>query len=110
MKIPAGRAGYSLTESDPSPFPAEPESSARSSPSPVQALDILIIDEIGKNFSGAGMDTKLVNRGVNGEYNPWDTAPRFDRIFLRGLGEHSSARTDGNGRTRGYVAVGERRR
>jgi hypothetical protein len=52
-------------------------------------LNILIVDEIGKNFSGAGMDTKVVNRGVNGEYNPWNTAPRFDRIFLRGLSEHS---------------------
>jgi hypothetical protein len=57
------------------------------------ALNILILDEIGKNFSGAGMDTKVVNRGVNGEYNPWDTAPRFDRIFLRGLSGH----TYGNG-------------
>ena len=38
-------------------------------------LNILIVDEIGKNFSGAGMDTKVVNRSVNGEYNPWDTAP-----------------------------------
>jgi len=52
-------------------------------------LNILIIDEIGKNYSGAGMDTKVVNRGVNGQYNPWDTAPAFDRIFLRGLSEHS---------------------
>jgi hypothetical protein len=52
-------------------------------------LNILIVDEIGKNFSGAGMDTKVVNRGVNGEYNPWDTAPKINRIFLRGLSEHS---------------------
>jgi hypothetical protein len=52
-------------------------------------LNFLIVDEIGKNFSGAGMDTKVVNRGVNGEYNPWDTAPKFDRIFVRGLSEHS---------------------
>src|SRR5579872_6114211 len=52
-------------------------------------LNILIVDEIGKNFSGAGVDTKVVNRGVNGEYNPWNTAPNFDRIFLRGLSEHS---------------------
>jgi len=48
-------------------------------------LDILILDEIGKNISGAGMDTKVANRGVNGEYNPWDTAPRFNRIFVRDL-------------------------
>jgi hypothetical protein len=56
---------------------------------PVPALDILILDEIGKSYSGAGMDTKVVNRGVNGEYNPWDTAPRIDRIYVRGLNENS---------------------
>jgi hypothetical protein len=50
-------------------------------------LDILILDEIGKNISGAGMDTKVANRGVNGEYNPWDTAPKFKRIFVRDLSE-----------------------
>ena len=52
-------------------------------------LNILIIDEIGKNYSGAGMDTKVVNRGVNGESNLWDTAPHIDRIFIRGLSTHS---------------------
>jgi hypothetical protein len=52
-------------------------------------LDILILDEIGKNFSGAGMDTKVVNRGVQGEYNPWDTAPPINRIIIRGVSEHS---------------------
>src|SRR3954467_12057333 len=52
---------------------------------PVDA-DILVLDEIGKNISGAGMDTKVVNRGVNGEYNPWE-GPRFQRIFLRDLSE-----------------------
>lgn len=50
-------------------------------------LDILILDEIGKNISGAGMDTKVVNRGVNGEYNPWPDTPRFERLFLRDLSE-----------------------
>ncbi len=50
-------------------------------------LDILILDEIGKNISGAGMDTKVVNRGVNGEYNPWPGAPKFQRLFLRDLSE-----------------------
>ena len=60
-------------------------------------LNILILDEIGKIFSGAGMDTKVVNRGVMGEYNPWDTAPRIDRIFLRGLSEHSYGNAVGLG-------------
>jgi hypothetical protein len=50
-------------------------------------LDILTLDEIGKNISGAGMDTKVVNRGVNGEYNPWPNTPRFERIFIRDLSE-----------------------
>jgi hypothetical protein len=50
-------------------------------------LDVLILDEIGKNISGAGMDTKVANRGVNGEYNPWDTAPKFSRIFVRDLSD-----------------------
>jgi hypothetical protein len=50
-------------------------------------LDILVLDEIGKNISGAGMDTKVVNRGVNGEYNPWPNIPRFQRVFVRDLSE-----------------------
>jgi len=49
-------------------------------------LDILVLDEIGKNISGAGMDTKVVNRGVNGEYNPWP-GPKFNRVFVRDLSE-----------------------
>jgi hypothetical protein len=56
---------------------------------PVKEVDILIIDEIGKTYSGAGMDTKVVNRSVNGAYNPWDTAPLIHRIFLRGLSDKS---------------------
>src|SRR5579859_3907634 len=56
-------------------------------------LDILILDEIGKNISGAGMDTKVVNRGVHGQYNPWPDAPRIERIFIRDL----SSMSYGNG-------------
>jgi hypothetical protein len=52
-------------------------------------LDILIMDEIGKNISGAGMDTKVANRGVQGEYNPWPNTPKFQRIFVRNLSEHT---------------------
>jgi hypothetical protein len=56
-------------------------------PSIPMDLDILILDEIGKDISGAGMDTKIVNRGVFGEYNPWPDTPRFQRIFVRDLSE-----------------------
>jgi hypothetical protein len=64
---------------------------------PVKEVDILIIDEIGKTYSGAGMDTKVVNRSVNGEYNPWDTAPRIHRIFVRGLSDRSYGNAVGVG-------------
>ena len=56
---------------------------------PVRQLDILILDEIGKNISGAGMDTKVVNRHVNGQCNVWAGAPLVDRIFIRDLGDLS---------------------
>lgn len=52
-------------------------------------LDVLILDEIGKNISGAGMDTKVVNRSVHGLYNPWDTAPKLERLYVRGISDLS---------------------
>jgi len=55
-------------------------------------LDILIADEMGKNISGAGMDTKVVNRGTSGQANFWWEKPRIERIFVRSL----SAETYGN--------------
>jgi len=52
---------------------------------PAPEIDILIVDEIGKNISGAGMDTKVINRGVQGQYNPWPSTPLVHRIYARGL-------------------------
>ena len=52
---------------------------------PVPEADLLIVDEMGKNISGAGMDTKIVNRSVQGESNVWPNAPRIMRIFVRDL-------------------------
>ena len=52
---------------------------------PVKEADILILDEIGKNVSGAGMDTKVVNRTIQGVYNPWPELARINRIFVRDL-------------------------
>ena len=49
--------------------------------------DILILDEIGKNISGAGMDTKVINRSVQGHYNPFPDTPRVHRIYARGLSD-----------------------
>jgi hypothetical protein len=54
---------------------------------PVPEVDVLIVDEIGKNISGAGMDTKVINRSVNGGYNPWPDTPIVHRLYARGLSE-----------------------
>ena len=64
---------------------------------PVKELDILILDEIGKDISGAGMDTKVANRGVLGEYNLWKGAPHFHRIFIRDLSKNTYGSAVGMG-------------
>src|SRR5580693_4472394 len=60
-------------------------------------LDVLILDEIGKDISGAGMDTKVVNRSVNGESNPWPDEARIERIFARDLSANSYGNAAGVG-------------
>lgn len=52
---------------------------------PVPELDLLIVDELGKDISGAGMDTKIINRTVEAERNPFSFAPRIERIFVRDM-------------------------
>jgi hypothetical protein len=60
-------------------------------------LDVLIVDEIGKNISGTGMDAKVVNRGTRSEYNAWPGLPRVERIFVRGLAPLSGGNAVGIG-------------
>jgi len=48
-------------------------------------LDVLIVDRMGKNISGTGMDAKVVNRGPACEYNPWPGLPSIQRLFVRDL-------------------------
>jgi len=60
-------------------------------------LDILIVDEMGKNISGSGMDTKVVNRNVYGGANTWDTAPRIERVFVRDLSNNTYGNAVGIG-------------
>src|SRR3954469_10207886 len=52
---------------------------------PAPEIDILIVDEIGKNISGAGMDTKVINRSVQAHYNPFPDLPYVHRIYARGI-------------------------
>jgi hypothetical protein len=60
-------------------------------------LDVLIVDEMGKNISGTGMDAKIVNRGPNSEYNPWPGLPSVRRIFVRDLDPRSHGNAVGIG-------------
>ena len=60
-------------------------------------LDVLIVDQMGKNISGTGMDAKVVNRGPACEYNPWPGLPSIQRIFVRELDAHSYGNAMGIG-------------
>jgi hypothetical protein len=64
---------------------------------PVPAVDVLIVDEIGKNISGTGMDLKVINRGMLAQYNPWPNTAIIERIFVRDLSELSSGNGNGIG-------------
>jgi hypothetical protein len=65
---------------------------------PVDHLDLLIVDEIGKNIMGSGMDVKVVNRSVHGAYNPWrDAGTRIERIFVRDLNDITHGNAAGIG-------------
>ncbi|MBK7929435.1 MAG: hypothetical protein IPJ98_18720 [Bryobacterales bacterium] len=64
---------------------------------PLDHVDIVILDQIGKPISGAGMDTKVVNRSVNGEYNCWFPKPHIERVYVRGLHPNSYGNAVGLG-------------
>jgi len=57
---------------------------------PFSKLDLLVVDEIGKNISGSGMDTKVIGRGL--PFAPGD-APEIRVIYARDLTDESA----GNG-------------
>ena len=66
---------------------------------PAKEIDLLVVDEIGKDISGAGMDTKVVNRGAPGGPNSWQGIPVVHRIYVRGL----SGKTYGNAIGMGFA-------
>jgi len=59
---------------------------------PFEKLDLLIIDEIGKNISGAGMDTNIIGRKYNDHRADPSETPKVTRIYVRGL----TGQTHGN--------------
>ncbi len=58
----------------------------------VGRLDVLIVDEIGKDISGDGADPNVIHRAVVDTMDFSDARPLVQRYIVRGLTEH----TDGN--------------
>jgi hypothetical protein len=66
---------------------------------PFDDLDVLIVEEIGKNVSGTGMDTNVIGR------KDGQLTPRIGAIYVRGL----TAETHGNAHGIGMADVVPRR-
>ncbi len=66
---------------------------------PFKEIDLLIVDRIGKNISGAGMDPNITGRSVHGysAHLPEAVEPRVQRIFVRDLSEESQGNAIGIG-------------
>lgn len=52
---------------------------------PFDLADILLVDQIGKNISGSGMDTNVIGRKYNDHKAAEDETPKVKRIVVRGL-------------------------
>lgn len=69
---------------------------------PFEEIDFLIIDQMGKNISGAGMDPNIIGRSVYGymsqgpAVNPMSTV-KIRRIFVRDLTPESHGNAIGVG-------------
>jgi hypothetical protein len=61
---------------------------------PFPAFQLLVVDEMGKNLSGTGMDTKVIGRGV--ELPPGE-APAISMIYVRDLTHQSGGNAVGMG-------------
>lgn len=64
---------------------------------PFHEADLLIIDQIGKEISGSGMDTNVVGRKRAFRTAPPENQPTMRFIFIRGLSEHTHGNAAGLG-------------
>jgi hypothetical protein len=51
---------------------------------PFPEIDVLVLDEMGKNVSGAGMDPNIIGRGVDGKLRE-DRTTTVRALYVRGL-------------------------
>jgi hypothetical protein len=63
---------------------------------PFADIDVLIVDEMGKNVSGAGMDPNIIGRGVDGRPRP-GTRVAVGAIYARSLTPESCGNAIGLG-------------
>ena len=63
---------------------------------PFDDFDVLVVDEIGKNISGAGMDTNVIGRFYNIVAKEPER-PRIKRIYIRDLTPESIGNASGIG-------------
>jgi hypothetical protein len=64
---------------------------------PYQEAELLVVDEIGKEVSGSGMDTNVVGRKRAFRMKPPDNQPVMRFIFVRGLSEKTHGNAAGIG-------------
>ena len=64
---------------------------------PFDQVDLLIVDEIGKNISGSGMDTNVVGRKYFDHRAAEKEYPKVTRIFVRDLTEVTHGNASGIG-------------
>ncbi|MGQ0568166.1 MAG: hypothetical protein ACT4P5_01345 [Armatimonadota bacterium] len=63
---------------------------------PVDDLDVLVVDEMGKNYAGTGMDVNVIGR-VRVDGLPELSSPRISRIVALRLSPHSDGNAQGIG-------------
>jgi hypothetical protein len=64
---------------------------------PFERIDVLVVDEIGKNVSGTGLDTNVVGRKINeheAQENEW---PKIKKIVVRSLTQETHGNATGIG-------------
>lgn len=63
---------------------------------PLDDIDLLIVDQIGKDISGMGLDPNVVGRDVTSPKRHWER-PRVTRIFVRDLSPATGGSAPGIG-------------
>ena len=64
---------------------------------PFSIADLLIIDQIGKEISGTGMDTNVIGRKQYDKHAGPDEYPKIHQIYVRGLTEKTHGNAAGIG-------------